>query len=125
MTSYKEVAELAGYTSRVHQMFKVMDEVKAGKYERQSLVTEEAAVLEKARERFDTSVITGKQQWARNRWTLDSISFVLGPRFRPKHAINGHAFSRSVGISIFGDIEQSRQTVGKRQTSGPRTGTYL
>lgn len=55
MTSYKEIIELAGYSSRVHQMFHVFAEVKAGRYSR-SLAE---GSLESRRERFDTSIITG------------------------------------------------------------------
>lgn len=34
MYSYKELAELAGYTSRVADLLETMDEVKAGKYQK-------------------------------------------------------------------------------------------
>ncbi|CAI2352227.1 unnamed protein product [Caenorhabditis sp. 36 PRJEB53466] len=54
MTSYKEITELAGYTGRVHEMFRVFDDAKKGIYQRLT-VTEQAA----RGERFDTSRIEG------------------------------------------------------------------
>ena len=40
MTSYKEVAELAGYASRVEKVLSVFDEVSQGNYSWESLVTD-------------------------------------------------------------------------------------
>jgi ATP-binding cassette subfamily D (ALD) long-chain fatty acid import protein len=40
MFSYKEVTELAGYTSRVATLLEVMEDIKAGRFEK-TLVSEE------------------------------------------------------------------------------------
>ena len=42
MFSYKEVTELAGYTSRVASLLDVMDDIKAGRFEK-TLVSDESA----------------------------------------------------------------------------------
>jgi hypothetical protein len=57
MTSYKEVTELAGYTSRVYDMFKVMEEVKQGRYQKSMVTSNGNSAI--ANEQFDTSVIRG------------------------------------------------------------------
>ena len=42
MFSYKEVTELAGYTSRVATLLEVMDDIKAGHFEK-TLVSDESS----------------------------------------------------------------------------------
>jgi ATP-binding cassette subfamily D (ALD) long-chain fatty acid import protein len=42
MFSYKEVTELAGYTSRVATLLDVMDDIKAGRFEK-TLVQDESS----------------------------------------------------------------------------------
>ncbi|RCN51793.1 d member 1 domain protein, ATP-binding cassette sub-family [Ancylostoma caninum] len=57
MTSYKEITELAGYTSRVHEMFAVFQDVKMGSYSR-ALVGGDQKGGNRG-ERMDTSKIEG------------------------------------------------------------------
>jgi ATP-binding cassette subfamily D (ALD) long-chain fatty acid import protein len=42
MFSYKEVTELAGYTSRVATLLEVMDDIQAGRFEK-TLVSDESS----------------------------------------------------------------------------------
>ncbi|KAJ1367947.1 hypothetical protein KIN20_028977 [Parelaphostrongylus tenuis] len=60
MTSYKEVIELAGYTSRVHEMFNVFKEVKNSVYRRALVNGDEKANERGERLGLDTVRIEGK-----------------------------------------------------------------
>lgn len=60
MTSYKEVIELAGYTSRVHEMFDVFKEVKNSVYRRTLVNEDQKANKQDKRLELDTVRIEGK-----------------------------------------------------------------
>jgi len=85
MFSYKEVTELAGYTSRVSTLLNVMDDIRAGKFEKRlvsSASTEEnAAVLRNRGE-----VITG-----------EDIEFIDVPIVSPNGDILVRALSFHIG----------------------------
>ncbi|CAG0888013.1 unnamed protein product [Cyprideis torosa] len=57
MTSYKEVAELAGYTARVSDMFQVFSEVNAEKYERPGAMDNKAS--SKALQKLGLMLVNG------------------------------------------------------------------
>jgi hypothetical protein len=64
MYSYKELAELAGYTSRVADLFDTMDEVKEGKYQKK--LVSSADVEDNAKSRLHMSAaLTGSAVWTR------------------------------------------------------------
>ncbi|KJH40340.1 d member 1, ATP-binding cassette sub family [Dictyocaulus viviparus] len=90
MTSYKEVTELAGYTSRVHEMFKVFEDVKNSIYCR-TLVNGSQDGSDRG-ERFDTSRIEGKVMQSIN----DAIVFVNVPIVTP----NGDVVVKNMSIEI-------------------------
>uniref|UniRef100_A0A0N4ZB85 ABC transporter domain-containing protein n=1 Tax=Parastrongyloides trichosuri TaxID=131310 RepID=A0A0N4ZB85_PARTI len=59
MTSYKEIVELAGYTGRVYEMFKVFDDTGKGIYKKTAII--DTNDRESMEDMFDISVIEGKQ----------------------------------------------------------------
>lgn len=84
MFSYKEIMELAGYTSRVSSLLEVMDDVSAGKYEKNlvsSSGTEENA-----------AVLKGRGQVVES----DDIEFVNVPIISP----NGDVLVRALSFSL-------------------------
>ncbi|GMS96468.1 hypothetical protein PENTCL1PPCAC_18643 [Pristionchus entomophagus] len=92
MTSYKEVVELAGYTSRVYEMFNVFREVKKGLYQRTEPENADGTKIRRRLERFDTSKITGVIKYS------DDGSIVLNevPIVTP----NGDTVVRSMSIHL-------------------------
>ncbi|MCJ1484852.1 hypothetical protein MMC06_005025 [Schaereria dolodes] len=84
MFSYKEVTELAGYTSRVSTLLEVMDDIKAGHFEKKlvsSAVTEENAEVLQGRGEFIES---------------EEIEFVDVPIVSP----NGDVLVRKLNITV-------------------------
>ncbi|KAL2260780.1 hypothetical protein VTK26DRAFT_5134 [Humicola hyalothermophila] len=84
MFSYKEIMELAGYTSRVSSLLEVMDDVAAGKFEKKlvsSSGTEENEAVLKGRGRIEES---------------DDIEFVDVPIISP----NGDVLVRALSFSL-------------------------
>ncbi|KAF8370913.1 pmp-4 [Pristionchus pacificus] len=92
MTSYKEIVELAGYTSRVYEMFNVFREVKKGQYQRTEPENADGSKIKRRLERFDTSKITGVIRFS------DDGSIVLNevPIVTP----NGDTVVKSMSIHI-------------------------
>jgi len=60
MSSYKEVTELAGYTSRVYEMKAVFEQVSAGKYQKARVTSLEHATLTEGAVAADGSVTESK-----------------------------------------------------------------
>ncbi|GMT26113.1 hypothetical protein PFISCL1PPCAC_17410, partial [Pristionchus fissidentatus] len=92
MTSYKEIVELAGYTTRVYDMFNVFKEVKKGQYQRSQPEDADGKPVRRRLERFDTSKITGVINYS------DDGSIVLNevPIVTP----NGDTVVKSMSIHI-------------------------
>ncbi|CAD6198598.1 unnamed protein product [Caenorhabditis auriculariae] len=89
MTSYKEITELAGYTSRVHEMFKVFDDAKRGVYQRALVSGTEG---QSRGERFDTSRIQGV--------VVDSPTNAICLQEVPIVTPNGDVVVRNMSITI-------------------------
>ncbi|VDL80238.1 unnamed protein product [Nippostrongylus brasiliensis] len=90
MTSYKEVTELAGYTSRVHEMFRVFDDVKKSTY-RRALVSGEQDGAGRG-ERMNLSRIEGE--------VIDSIDDSIILRNVPIVTPNGDVVVKNMNIEI-------------------------
>ncbi|CAI4227850.1 unnamed protein product [Auanema sp. JU1783] len=95
MTSFKEVTELAGYTSRVYEMFKVFDDAKKGLYKR-TLLTESDSRGGARGEKFDTTHIRGIVEDSAD----DCIRLMEVPIVTP----NGDVVVRKMSISITPDM---------------------
>ncbi|VDL80237.1 unnamed protein product [Nippostrongylus brasiliensis] len=90
MTSYKEVTELAGYTSRVHEMFRVFDDVKKNTY-RRALVSGEQDGAGRG-ERMNLSRIEGE--------VIESIDDSIILRNVPIVTPNGDVVVKNMNIEI-------------------------
>lgn len=91
MTSFKEVTELAGYTSRVHEMFEVFDDVKKNVY-RRTMVSGGDQKGGGRGERMDTSRIEGI--------VIESIDDSITLQEVPIVTPNGDVVVRSMSIEI-------------------------
>ncbi|XP_052780307.1 ATP-binding cassette sub-family D member 1-like [Mya arenaria] len=59
ISSYKEITELAGYTSRVYNMFTVFDDVRRGKYERNMVTQDDKTSTKKQLEKLEGPLTAG------------------------------------------------------------------
>uniref|UniRef100_A0A0K0E1Y7 ABC transporter domain-containing protein n=1 Tax=Strongyloides stercoralis TaxID=6248 RepID=A0A0K0E1Y7_STRER len=87
MTSYKEIVELAGYTGRVYEMFKVFDDVKKGTYKRNTVIDSK----KEYNDSFDISTINGILKE-----TNKSIRLINVPIVTP----NGDVVVKNMSIEI-------------------------
>lgn len=95
MYSYKELAELAGYTSRVSDLVEAMDDVKHGKYEKKlvsSASTEENAKSELILSRVLTPVLQTRGRIVESEY----IRFDQVPLISP----NGDVLIKSMSFSV-------------------------
>lgn len=90
MTSFKEITELAGYTSRVHEMFQVFEDAKRGVYQR-ALVGGDSFGGNRG-ERFDTSKISGK--------VVDSPDYHIVLEDVPIVTPNGDVIVREMNLAV-------------------------